>query len=94
MTASRSDMEPSFARAGLGHDVNSLGAVIPKPLLAQVGVVGEAEMTVERGAIVLRKPSKSVRSGWATAAKAVAAHGSDDLLMGEFGNEADTDLAW
>ena len=73
---------------------NSLGVVIPKPLLTQVGLVGEAEMTVERGAIVLRKPSKPVRSGWAIAAKAVAAHGADELLMGEFGNEVDMELVW
>lgn len=35
---------------------NSQGIVIPKPLLAQVGLEGEAEMTVEDGALVLRKP--------------------------------------
>ena len=73
---------------------NSLGVVIPKPLLTQVDLVGEAEMTVERGAIVLRKPAKSVRSGWADAAKAVAAHRGDKLVMGEFANEADTELVW
>ena len=73
---------------------NSQGVVIPKPVLAQVGLVAEAEMTVERGAIVLRKPSKSARSGWADAAKAVAARGGDELVMGEFGNEGDSELVW
>jgi antitoxin MazE len=73
---------------------NSQGVVIPKPVLAQVGLVAEAEMTVERGAIVLRKPSKSRRSGWADAARAVASRGSDELVMGEFGNEGDSELAW
>jgi antitoxin MazE len=73
---------------------NSLGIVIPKPVLAQVGLEGHAEMTVERGAIVLRKPAKPVRSGWGEAAKVVAAGGGDRLVMGEFGNEADSDLVW
>ena len=35
---------------------NSQGVLIPKPLLAQVGLVGEAEMRVEDGALVLRAP--------------------------------------
>ncbi|HYA76760.1 MAG TPA: AbrB/MazE/SpoVT family DNA-binding domain-containing protein [Burkholderiaceae bacterium] len=73
---------------------NSQGVVIPKPVLAQVGLVAEAEMTVERGAIVLRKPSESPRSGWADAARAVAARGGDELVMGEFGNAGDSELAW
>lgn len=47
---------------------NSLGVVIPKPVLAQVGLSNHADMTVERGAIVLRKPRKAVRAGWAEAA--------------------------
>jgi antitoxin MazE len=73
---------------------NSHGVVIPKPLLAQLGLAGEVEMSVERGAIVLRKPAKTARSGWAEAAKLLAAKGSDELVMGEFGNEGDAELAW
>jgi len=73
---------------------NSLGVVIPKPVLAQVGLVGHAEMTVERGAIVLRKPAKPARSGWAEAAQSVAAGGDDELVMGEFGNDGDAELDW
>jgi antitoxin MazE len=73
---------------------NSLGIVIPKPVLAQVGLSEQAELTVERGAIVLRKPRKLVRSGWAEAAQSVADHGEDALLMGEFANAADLELKW
>jgi antitoxin MazE len=75
---------------------NSQGVVIPKPLLAQVGLDGEegAEMTIEGGALVLRKPAKPVRSGWAEAAMKIAANGDDSLVMGEFGNAADAKLAW
>ena len=73
---------------------NSLGVVIPKPVLAQVGLSGEAEMTVERGAIVLRKPRKAARSGWGEVAKSIAKRGEDEILMGEFANAADAELEW
>lgn len=73
---------------------NSLGVVIPKPVLAQVGLSQQAELTVERGAIVLRKPRKAARSGWADAARSVATQGEDELLMGEFSNAADLELEW
>jgi antitoxin MazE len=73
---------------------NSLGIVIPKPVLAQVGLSDQAELTVERGAIVLRKPRKAARSGWAEAAQSVATQGEDALLMGEFANAADLELEW
>lgn len=50
---------------------NSQGVVIPKPLLAQVGLNGEAgaEMTIEGGALVIRGPDSLARAGWAKAAK-------------------------
>lgn len=73
---------------------NSHGVVIPKPLLSQLGLVGEVAMSVERGAIVLRKPAKATRHGWAEAAKLLAAHDGDELVMGEFGNEGDAELTW
>ena len=73
---------------------NSQGFVVPKPVLAQVGLEGEAEMTIESGALVLRKPAKQVRAGWAEAAQTIASCGDDALAMGEFANEADADLAW
>lgn len=75
---------------------NSKGIVLPKPVLAQAGLdsVSHAEMTVEDGAIILRKPSPPVREGWAEAAKALAASGDDSLLMGEFANEGDEDFTW
>ena len=73
---------------------NSQGVVIPKPILAQLGLNGEAEMTVEGGTLVLRRPASAARTGWAEAAKKIAEAGGDALVMGEFGNAADKDLAW
>jgi hypothetical protein len=37
-----------------------------------------AELTVERGAIVLRKPRKPARAGCSQVAESVAAHGEDE----------------
>jgi antitoxin MazE len=73
---------------------NSQGIVIPKPVLAQLGLNGEAEMTIEGGALVLRPPATAARKGWAEAARKIAQAGDDALVMGEFGNEADKDLRW
>jgi antitoxin MazE len=75
---------------------NSQGVVIPKPILAQLGLNGElgAEMTIEGGALVLRPPARPARKGWAEAAKRIAEAGDDALVMGEFGNAADTELTW
>jgi antitoxin MazE len=73
---------------------NSQGIVIPKPLLAQLGIEGTADMTIEQDALVLRKPRRSVRAGWAAAAKQLAESEDDALLLGEFANEDDSELIW
>lgn len=75
---------------------NSKGVVLPKPLLAQAGLDGQAtaSVVVENGSIVLSKPAKAVRAGWSEAAAAVAAKGGDALLMGEFRNTEDVKLVW
>ena len=73
---------------------NSQGVIIPKPVLTQLGFDSEAEMSIERDAIVLRKPRKRVREGWAEASKAIAVHGDDRLVWPEFGNAGDSELVW
>ena len=73
---------------------NSRGIVIPKPMLVQLGLEDGADLTVENGALVIRKPAMPARSGWADAAKAVALANDDGLAMGEFANEGDEDLTW
>jgi antitoxin MazE len=73
---------------------NSQGVVIPKPLLALVGLQGRAEMTIEGDALVLRRPAKAARAGWAEAAARIAEDADDALAMGEFGNAGDAGLTW
>ncbi|NVO07347.1 MAG: AbrB/MazE/SpoVT family DNA-binding domain-containing protein [Rhodoferax sp.] len=84
-------MQISIRNIGSGK-----GVILPKPLLAQAGLEdqGTADMTVENGAIVLRRPAKTARAGWAEAAKDVAKKGGDALLMGESSNADDAELAW
>ena len=73
---------------------NSRGIVIPKPLLTQLGLEDEAELSIENNALIIRKPAQTARAGWSEAAKALAQANDDVLVMGDFGNEADEDLKW
>lgn len=73
---------------------NSQGILIPKPLLAQVGLDGEADLRVENGALVLRKPQRKTRRGWAEASKSLAEAGADQLVWPEFANRSDAKLKW
>jgi antitoxin MazE len=73
---------------------NSQGVLIPKPLLQQVGLVDQAEMLVEGDALVLRRPKAEPRKGWAAASQEIAAQGDDSLVLPEFRNAGDEELAW
>ena len=71
---------------------NSQGILIPKPLLRQVGLEDQAELTVDGDSLVLRRPKSEPRAGWSEAAKLIASEKEDHLVMGEFTNEEDTEL--
>jgi antitoxin MazE len=73
---------------------NSQGILIPKPLLAQIGMVQEVDLTVEDGAIVLRPTKPKAREGWADASRQLAKEQDDALVWPEFGNVDDASLAW
>jgi antitoxin MazE len=75
---------------------NSQGIVVPKPVLAQLGLDNEVgvEMTIEGDALVLRKAASSARAGWAEAARKIAETGDDRLVMGQFANSAYKKLDW
>ena len=82
-------------KAALHRIGNSQGVILPKPLLAQIGLTTtEFDLSIESGAIVLRKPKESLRKGWAEAAKRLSAAGDDALVWPEIANEADDKLTW
>jgi antitoxin MazE len=65
----------------------------PKPLLVELGLEGEAEMLVEKGALLIRKPFQP-RQGWVQASRRIAADGDDALIWPEFANQDDETLEW
>jgi antitoxin MazE len=73
---------------------NSRGVIIPKLMLKEAGLEKEAEIVLERGAIVLRKPCRNPRQGWAEASRKLAEAGEDKLVWPEFGNQSDGELLW
>ena len=81
-------------RIAIRKFVNSQGVILPKPLLAQAGLVDEAEVRVENGAIVLRPVKCPPRQGWGEASRSTAEAGDDGLAWPEFGDEDDKTLKW
>lgn len=73
---------------------NSQGVIIPKPFLVQIGLEKEAEIVFESDAIVIRKPRRKVRAGWAEASATLATPGDDALVWPEFPNAGDSTLEW
>ena len=67
--------------------------LIPAELVA---AEPHARLTAERrgDALVLRRPARHVRAGWAAAARKIAEHDDDIPAMGEFGNRDDAELGW
>lgn len=58
---------------------NSQGIRIPKPLLEQTGIEGEANLEVENHQIIIR-PVGQARDGWAEAFKRMAQHRDDRMI--------------
>jgi antitoxin MazE len=75
---------------------NSSGVIIPKSLLAEIGLeAGDAvDMTLEKGRLVLVPIKRRPRSGWAEASQAIARAGDDVPAWPEFGNTDDEHLSW
>ncbi len=73
---------------------NSQGVLIPKPILAQLGLEGTADLQVRDGVIEIRPIRRNPREGWAEDAKRVAQSVGDSLVWPEFANEGDHDLVW
>ena len=73
---------------------NSQGVLIPKPILAQVGLEGTADLQVRDGVIEIRAIHRNPREGWADDARRLAAQGGDAPVWPEVANEGDDKLVW
>lgn len=82
-------MEVAIRRMG-----NSQGVLIPKPILAQVGLEGTADLQVRDGVIEIRAVRRNPREGWAGDAQRIATQGGDVLVWPELANEGDAELVW
>ena len=73
---------------------NSQGVLIPKPILAQLGLEGSADLQVRDGVIEIRALRRNPREGWAKNARRLAEQGDDALVWPELANTGDDALVW
>jgi len=73
---------------------NSQGVLIPKPILAQLGLGGTVDLQVRDGVIEIRALQKNPRAGWAADSQRLAAADDDALVWPEFANATDAELVW
>ena len=73
---------------------NSQGVLIPKPILAQLGLESTVELQVRDGVIEIRAIRRNPREGWAADAQRLAAAGADGSVWPEVANEGDAALVW
>lgn len=73
---------------------NSQGVLIPKPILAQVGLGGTADLQVRDGVIEIRPVRRNPREGWADDARRIAEQSDDALVWPAFANDGDNELVW
>ena len=68
--------------------------LIPRSILAQVGIEHTADLQVRDGVIEIRAMRRHPREGWAADSQRLAGQGGDALVWPELGNEGDADLVW
>jgi antitoxin MazE len=85
---------PSRMKLSIRQIGNSRGLILPKPLISHLKLVDSVELTIERDAVVLRKPKMRARQDWSKASKALAKQGKSGLVWPEFQNRADKTLRW
>lgn len=84
-------MRSSVRRMG-----NSSAIIVPKPFLAEIGAKmgDDVDMQVENGRIIITPFNTHPRALWAQDAKLISENGDDELILGEFINVDDVELAW
>jgi len=73
---------------------NSQGVLIPKPILAQLGLEGKADLPVLNGVIEIRPVKRNPREGWAEHARRLPQDEDGALVWPEFPNQGDEGLVW
>ncbi len=73
---------------------NSQGVLIPKSILAQVGLADMADLQVHDGVIEIRPVHRNPREGWADDARRIAEQGDDALVWPVFANDGCIELIW
>jgi antitoxin MazE len=83
-------------RAAIRKLGNSSGVIIPKSMLAEIGIVAgdPVDLSLEDGRIAIAPVRRGPREGWAEAFRVIAEAGDDALVWPEFGNEEHDDLTW
>ncbi len=83
-------------RASVRRMGNSAGIILPKPVLAELGVtVGDdLSLSMKKGRVVLVPVAAHPRAGWAEAVRKAVADGDDGLVWPEFANDGDDELTW
>ena len=82
-------MEVAIRQMGNSHSV-----LIAKPILAQVGLEGSADLQVRDGVIEIRPIRRNPRERRAEDAKRLAQQDADSPVWPEFANEGDHDPVW
>ena len=73
---------------------NSLGVLIPKPILVQLGLDGAADLQVRDGVIEIRPIRRNPREGRAEDARRIDEQGDDGLVLPELPDASDAELVW
>lgn len=83
-------------RASVRKPGNSAGVIIPRSMLAELGLTAGApvDMTLDDGRLILTAARQTRRAGWADASRDIAATGDDAPAWPEFGNADDDKLVW
>lgn len=83
-------------RAAIRKLGNSSGVIIPKAMLAEVGIAaGDAvDLSLEESRIVITPTKRRPREGWAEAFNETEELGDEDLAWLEFPNAVDDELEW
>lgn len=74
---------------------NSTGIIVPRPLLAEMGVANGAAMDVrvEDGKLIATPIATPARAGWKEAAEAIAGDAVEEDWLA-MGNDGDDELTW